>query len=181
LAGCARIWTSILPKTPYGRLLKNAVSVAIGGGLALLLKDYLGPLFLHNSTLIAPFALANATASMFWYSLGELTLGLETLMTLSLHEKMRSIFPFLGRYISLAPLAGSGIGFLTALTAPILWQPCMNLIWGQDLLNFILGDDKSWVYDIYFNLAIPVGLPVGILSGISLHAFLGRYITGTPG
>jgi hypothetical protein len=140
LAGVFRMYTSYLPKTIEGRLVKAFVGLVIGGGTAKLIFDYAIPFLYNNSNLIAPFALANTVTSMFWYTVGEFVFGLEFL---SSKVPLSFLQPYLAnlRGVSIiAPavaagpgIAGPVIGALTALTSPFLWSLAIDTCWSPEL------------------------------------------------
>jgi len=127
---------------------------------------------------------------MAWQGLGEAVLGLETLATLTFMQ-FQSQHPFLqqsGLFNKLLrglvnlPVGGAAIGVLAALTAPLLWPAATKYCWAPDMRAFLLGgDDITWLMDAYFRIVIPVGIPVGFLSGLSLHQLLRPVMLGVEG
>ena len=187
IAGVFRVWSNVLPKTPLGKSLKVAAGILLGGGAVTLVYEVIGPLFLHYPDLLLPFALANSAACMVWYGAAELLFGLEALsgsltpaMRASLPSIIRALLPSMG-----VPLGGPVIGALTALTAPLLWPIAFRACWDSELYNTILGTDDneqgtSWVMDAYYSILLPVGLPIGIVSGLSMHMILKPVVMGVP-
>jgi hypothetical protein len=105
--------------------------------------------------------------------------GLQALSAYSLSD---AIAPFwrLGPIFHSVKLVGPVVGLLTALTAPLLWSLCFETLWSRDFAGLILNDDPSWMHDWYASLLLPVGLPVGFVSGIALSALLQPVIVGKP-
>ena len=80
------------------------------------------------------------------------------------------------------PLGGGLLGVATAVTAPLLWPLMTDLCWSAELKQFLLGGDSFlWVYDLYYSIGMTVALPVGLLSGLSLHHILKPFVVGFPG
>eukprot|EP01034_Spumella_vulgaris_P032685 gene32685-40339_t len=82
------------------------------------------------------------------------------------------------------PVAGPVIGALTALTAPFLWPLCLKYLWNKDTRDLLLGDAEggdTWLSHAYEWILLPVGLPVGILSGFAMHFMLHNSIAGVAG
>ena len=148
--GFVRIWRTQAPKTLTGQAVKYVVGVVIGGGSVKLMVDYVIPFFAQNSNLVAPFALANAAASMFWYAVAEATFGLDALVAgrlglpflKPLLENWKSFSLILPRLIAGPGMAGPAIGALTAITCPFLWPIAFDLCWNKEL--------KKLVWSFYF-------------------------------
>ncbi len=197
IAGVADIWYRYMPSTLEGKLIKYLIGVILGGGGGVLIWDHVLPFMGQHSEFILPFALANGITATFWYTLGELTVGLERmiggvgstalatgLLTPTLTKRFFSLaeYPFL-RFL---PLAGGVLGALTAITTQFLWEPIMSLCWSEELCQLILDKSSSdlkdsWIKEFYGMLLWPVVMPVGIFAGSTLHFLLKPVVVGTPG
>ena len=69
------------------------------------------------------------------------------------------------------PFAGTVVGLLTAVTAPLLWPSMIDLCWEDSLKQLVLGKQElvkktplnsNWLMDTYWNYGMPVGVPVGV-------------------
>ena len=144
-AGIVRIWRTQAPKTLTGQAVKYVVGVVIGGGSVKLMIDYVIPFLAQNSNLVAPFALANAAASMFWYAVAEATFGLDALVAgrlglpflKPLLENWKSLSLIAPRLIAGPGMAGPAIGALTAITCPFLWPIAFDLCWNNELKKLV--------------------------------------------
>eukprot|EP01041_Mallomonas_annulata_P003488 gene3489-6939_t len=74
------------------------------------------------------------------------------------------------------PIAGAAVGVLTTLTAPLLWISCFKLCWSKELQQALLENNPAWPLDLYSYFIIPVGLPIGLVAGTSLHLLLSPII-----
>jgi hypothetical protein len=77
------------------------------------------------------------------------------------------------------PLAGAAIGIAASLTAPLLWTPALYLCWNGDLRSFLMPD-VSFLRDLYYSVAAPVAIPVGLFSGVALQTVLSPLLMGVP-
>jgi len=136
MGGVGFVWFNYLPKTAAGQVVKYIVGLVIGGGAIELTWNYIGPFLRDHSELVLPFALSNGISSAFWYTVAELTLGLDTLMLTAsaatlegaaatasaaglAHTVVTSFKS--GKLLSRLPVAGAVVGTLTALTSPLIW------------------------------------------------------------
>jgi hypothetical protein len=182
LAGVFRVWSSVLPKTANGKLVKQVVSTLIGGGSVTLVYFYFLPFLRDYPDLILPFALSNGLMCMFWHGVAEAAVGLDTLagaaseLSASLPEQVARAVP---RVWQRLPVGGALLGALTALTAPLLWAPATDLCWSPELKELLLGrTGVTWLLDLYYGAGMALALPVGVLSGISLHFLLKPFVLG---
>ena len=184
IGGAVQIWLRVLPKSILGRVIKYSTGLVIGGGSVTLLMNHLIPMARDNAEIILPFAISNSIASMFWYGVGETYFGLEvmtgTLATSSLTYLPKYAVDALEILGPRLPIAGAVIGALTAITAPILWSTSFRLFWDENLRVLLLADDLNWPLDLYANIVLPVGIPIGILAGSTLHIILKPLIVGVP-
>eukprot|EP00616_Rhizochromulina_sp_CCMP1243_P002506 CAMPEP_0118971306 /NCGR_PEP_ID=MMETSP1173-20130426/7973_1 /TAXON_ID=1034831 /ORGANISM="Rhizochromulina marina cf, Strain CCMP1243" /LENGTH=96 /DNA_ID=CAMNT_0006920747 /DNA_START=1 /DNA_END=287 /DNA_ORIENTATION=- len=92
-------------------MLRSALSIALGGGLASVVLNYTGPFLLHHSEVVLPFAAANMVAATFWYSVLESTAGLETMSgSLSqLFKESAFVQQTLPKMLAKAPLPYGGV------------------------------------------------------------------------
>jgi hypothetical protein len=79
------------------------------------------------------------------------------------------------------PIGGVVIGGLTAMTAPFLWPTTTELCWDSNFKKMIMGDESLWLTDFYQIYCLPIGVPVGVISGLSMHIMLKNAILGSPG
>lgn len=164
-----------MPKTKLGEFLKTTVAVTVGGGILTVVYNYVWPIVRSNSNVILPFALSNGVACMFWQVVLESMFGLSalagtaTLASLQSSAPMLYEIPILRGILTVAanlPLGGAALGVLTVVSAPLLWATAIDLVWSPELKQLLLGSDGNlWLLDLYFSLALPVGIPVGLLSG----------------
>jgi hypothetical protein len=178
VAGIYRIWSAVLPKTPYGQLIKTTTAVVIGGSALTLFYQYIIPSVMKYADLIFPFALSNGLSCMLWMGVGEMLVGWEFLAGIATNSTIGSVVSWLPQAITSRTLAasllslpagGAVIGGLTALTAPLLWPFATKLCWDPLLRSVVLGGDSIvWLMDLYYQFLIPVGLPIGIFSGHSV-------------
>jgi hypothetical protein len=100
-----------------------------------------------------------------------MTVGLEVMTGTMNASALSALFPRLaqGAIFNQLPIGGVVIGALTALTAPFLWPIMIDLCWDENTKKLLLNGDTLWLVDLYQYIAIPVGLPVGILAGLSMH------------
>jgi len=178
--GTARIFSQVLPrKTLIGKILKYTIGFIIGGSSITLLYKYVIPFFRDHPDFVLPFALANSITSMLWYSVGEVTFGMRTVLgVVSLDSIFRNAA--LVTTARVVPIGGAAIGGLTAITAPILWPVCFTLCWSKELRNALLADNPVWPMDLYSYFVLPVALPMGIVAGASIHLVLKPIILGVP-
>lgn len=179
VAGIGHMWFSYLPRSTLGTLAKYTIGVVAGGGLLKVIYEYVGPFFWSNSDVVLPFAVSNAVASSFWYLAIELGFGMALLRRTIPLPWVSSIIKGLGNYE--IPLVGPVIGGLTAITAPFLWPAAFRTVWGKDFQHLVLGEDATWITNMYEWIAFPVGVPVGIFSGFMMHVALQPAILGVPG
>ncbi len=168
--------------------IKYGLAIAVGGGFTTLIVNYLGSFLAHNSDFVLPFAAANMLASSFWYTMGELIYGSAAMTQRIGTEVIEKKLPFnwtkslLSRFSSLGvPIAGPVIGALTALTVPFLWPVLFRKLWNQDVQDLILNDNYTWISTFYEWIFFPIGLPVGLFSGLVMHMSLKKAIVGVPG
>ena len=190
-AGVARLWYSYLPRTATGQYLKYVVGFFGGGGGISILYNYVLPFLRDHSNFVLPFALANGAASGFWFLIGECVFGLQfmtgvislEILKKALPTMISSVFisPAGGLVTSGLPIGGVVIGALTAISAPLLWPMAFFICWDDNLRGLILDGDSLWLMDLYQYFGIPVGLPVGVISGLSMHYALKSAIVGIPG
>lgn len=98
------------------------------------------------------------------------------------------------------PLAGPMVGVLTALTAPFLWPTAFDYCWNEEMrcvhcmwflcilviLEFMCAcrafwlqkDEAYWLVDLYNWIAVPIGIPCGLLAGSALSLALRTTVTG---
>jgi hypothetical protein len=187
LGGLARLWISYLPSTEKGKIAKRIIGLALGVGSTGLFFNYIIPFLRYNSDFMLPFAMSNAVMATFWYAIGEMWLGIDVMVTGVSEASMlaRNVSPavasFIARIVGASAMAGGAVGALTALTAPYCWPFFFSLCWDRDLKTLLLTDDPYWIIDLYNWIAIPVGLPVGILAGITLQTVLKSFVLGKPG
>eukprot|EP01038_Epipyxis_sp_PR26KG_P004386 gene4386-6202_t len=180
LGGIAQLWFYYLPKSTTGQAIKYLIGFLVGGGMMKLVYHYIGPFLANNSDFILPFALSNAIASSFWFGLADLYFGTRLSGINPVFANYIKGVPFLQSFPTL-PLGGPAIGALVALTAPLLWPMAFRYCWDRDFQYLMLGSNPSWMSNAYEIIAVPVGLPVGIFSGIVLHYALQPAIYGTVG
>jgi hypothetical protein len=183
LAGILRIWSNVLPQSVEGVAIKRLIGLLIGGGSVTLTYYFIYPFMRDYPDLILPFALSNGAAVMFWQLLAELTVGLDRLAgsAAELSSQLPSVAQRMAqtRLWSHLPLGGAALGLLTSLTAPLLWGKATDLCWSAELKRLLLdGDSVTWLQDIYYGVAIPVAIPVGVLAGSSLHMLLKPFVMG---
>ena len=190
-AGIVRLWYAYLPRTFLGYNLKVLLTIFGGGGIINVLYNYVIPFFRDHSDLIMPFALANAVASGGWLVVGELTFGLPFMVGVASLEALSNTLPafIMAFFVSPAgkslmagglPIGGVAIGGLTALTAPFLWPMAFSLCWDDDFKALILDGNYIWPLDFYLTFLLPLGIPVGVISGLSMHLLLKDAIIGRP-
>ena len=190
-AGILRLWYAYLPRTFMGSNLKILFTIFGGGGIINVLYNYLIPFFRDHSDLIMPFALANAVASGAWLVIGELTFGLPFMVGVASLDVLSKTFPafIMAFFVSPAgkslmagglPIGGVAIGGLTALTAPFLWPIAFSICWDDDYKALILDGNSLWPLDFYQTYLLPIGIPVGVISGLSMHLLLKDAIIGRP-
>ena len=191
-AGVVRIWYSYLPRTAVGQGLKYLIGFFGGGGAISILYNHVIPFLRDHSNFVLPFALANGVASGFWFLVGELTFGLPFMSGVISVDVLKRALPAViaaifitpsgaSLFASGLPVGGVVIGALTAITAPFIWPIAFEICWDENLKNLILDGDPLWLLDLYQYFGIPVALPVGIISGLSMHFALKSSIVGTPG
>jgi hypothetical protein len=66
VTGLAMSWYRFLPTQWWGRLLKLASGMLLGGGVFTFIYKFAGPFLLNHADMVLPFALANALTSAFW-------------------------------------------------------------------------------------------------------------------
>ena len=182
IAGLFRVWSSVLPKSAEGLLLKRILSVLIGGGSITLTWFYFIPFLRGYPDLILPFAVSNGVMAMFWHGIAEAAVGLETLagtaseVATSLPSHVSKAVPKIWQRL---PAGGALIGSLTALSAPLLWDVTTDIFWQPELKELLLGrTGVTWLLDLYYGAGLAVALPVGVLSGISLHYIIKPFVLG---
>lgn len=184
--GVAQLWYSYLPKSDIGAILKYGVGIVIGGGFFKLSHSYIYPFLINHSEFILPFALTNAIVSTTIYGVLEKSIGLPLLIgDLSSDVVKNKINPTLYRYFvnnsfnfKSLPIGGALIGGLTAFSSPLLWPMAFKLCWGKEMTQLVIGNDSSWISDIYNLILFPVAIPVGILSGALMHNLLVNIVIG---
>ena len=144
-----------------------------------------------------PFALSNALAATAWYALLEQQLGLARMAGHVESASLARWLPLLSQLgvfrgavssplrpshptastgtttrISQVPLGGLALGVATCLSAPLCWPAAIRLCWPDELRDAIFGEgDDVWpLVDLYWQIAIPVGLPVALCSGVAMQA-----------
>ena len=190
-AGVVQLWYFYLPRTAAGLCLKYVVGFFGGGGVISILYNYVCPFLRDHSNFVLPFAIANGITSAFWFLVGESAFGLPfmsgvisvEILKKALPTVVSSIFlsPAGGLVTSGLPIGGAVVGALTALTAPFLWPFAFEICWDDNLRGLILDGDSLWLVDLYQYFGVAIGLPVGIISGLSMHYTLISAIIGTPG
>lgn len=96
-------------------------------------------------------------------------------------EQLRPILDIL-KVGSKVPLIGAGIGALTALTSPLLWPFVFQICFPDSAVRYLLRlDDPVWLLELYSWIAVPVGVPIGLLSGLALHTVLYPAVVGVEG
>lgn len=110
----------------------------IGGGIASLVYDHVVPLLANHSELVLPFAAANGTISMVWYTLLEYKFGLEvmsgSIAALSIAKTWplnTNMFERLFRHG--VPFGGPAIGILTAISGGYLYPMFAKICWSEEL------------------------------------------------
>jgi hypothetical protein len=183
LAGILRIWSNVLPQSVEGVVIKRFIGLLIGGGSVTLTYYFIYPFMRDYPDLILPFALSNGAAVVFWQLLAELTVGLDRLAGTA--AELSSQLPRAAQRIaqtrlwSHLPLGGAALGLLTSLSAPLLWGRATDLCWSAELKRLLLdGDSVTWLQDIYYGVAMPVAVPIGVLAGSSLHFMLKPFVMG---
>lgn len=190
--GFLKFWLSYLPRTVTGYYLKNVVTVFGGGGTTFLMYSHVIPFFRDHSDFVLPFAISNGITAGFWFMMGELAVGLPFMAGVASIEALSSTFPafIMAFFVTPAgtsllagglPIGGVVIGALTALTAPYLWPFAFSICWDDNTKAFILGGDSLWLVDLCQSFLMPITIPVGIVSGLSMHLALKKSILGTPG
>jgi hypothetical protein len=192
--GTFQMWWRVAPKTEAGRAAKFIVGSLIGGGSLTLVYEYIGPFLRDHSEIVLPFALANALSSGFWYTLSEAVFGVEVLMgsvsAVAAGTRVASVTEMVAgeqviKFIKRLPLAGTAVGILTAVTAPLLWPMMFDICWGSSLRELILGSRdidgptllrSNWLVDAYSNFTLPLAVPVGAVAGATLHTVLQPYV-----
>ena len=187
LGGVGYMWFQYLPKTAAGTAVKYLVSVIVGGGVVKFIYEYVGPFLWNNSDFVLPFAAANGLSAAFWYTAGEAVFGAELLSgSITAGSGWHGILSRFGgaqlaSMFTTIPTAGPVIGMLTAVTAPFLWPVLFQYCWSADYQHMILGSDPSWISNMYEWIALPVGVPVGALSGVVMHLLLKPAVYGSGG
>ncbi len=196
IAGVFQAWMRVMPRSELGSAVKAVTGVLIGGGSLTLVYKYIGPFLKDHSELILPFAVSNAIASGFWYTAGELSLGFDAMMATGVMSTASANLAgalFSERLLAVAarlPFAGTMVGVLTAVTAPLLWPGMIDLCWADSLRQLILGEreltkktpmNSNWLVDTYWHYGLPVALPVGAFAGATMHLVLKPAVVGTPG
>lgn len=185
LAGVWRIWSNVLPQSVEGAAFKRFVGLLIGGGSVTLMYYYVYPFMRDYPDLLLPFALSNGAAVVFWQLVAELTVGLDRLAGTA--SEVTSQLPHMARHMMTPsrlwahlPLGGAALGLLTSITAPLLWNRAIDLCWSAELKRLLLGGDGevTWLQDIYYSVAVPVAIPIGVLAGSSLHMMLKPFVMG---
>jgi hypothetical protein len=183
-AGVFRLWYNYLPKTQTGQGLKLILGLLGGGGALSLTSNYVLPFLRDHSVFVLPFALSNAIAAGFYYTIGDIVFGLPFMAGGAIGMETLG-FALPKAIVTLAtlglPIGGVMIGALTALTAPFLWPAAFSLCWDDKLKTLFLDNEYLWLVDAYLLIALPVGLPIGVLSGATMHLLLKSSIIGTPG
>jgi hypothetical protein len=192
----ARLWYSYLPRGSFGRIFMSMSYIVGGGGFIHLMINFVVPFMRNHSDFVLPFALSNAVASGFWYSIGEVALGLpfmsgavalESLQGSFFGAGMLGILRIMGQnvaggtgtvFATSLPIGGIFVGALTALTAPFLWPLMFKVCWDANTNKLLVGDDPTWLVDLYQYIALPLGLPVGVLAGIGLHLAVKPFVVG---
>jgi len=183
-AGVALVWQRVLPRQLPG--LRPILTWAMGGGLATLMYQYVGPFLLQHSEVVLPFAAANAVTATFWYVALENLVGLEYMagradQTSKSFLTGSSVLPKALRSLPL-PVGGMLVGGLTALTAGYLYPVMANFLWPTELQVIMSGDDSkdfAWMVDLHHRLLLPVSLPVGVLAGVGVHGMLAPFLLGS--
>ena len=191
-AGFVKFYASYVPRTSAGFYAKNFLTLFGGAGSISLTYNYVIPFFRDHSDFVLPFALANGITAGFWFITGELLFGLPLMSGVASLEILASVFPafVMTMFVSSAgkslltgglPIGGVVIGGLTAMTAPFLWPAATELCWDRNLKLMILGDESIWLTEFYQIYCLPIGVPVGVISGLSMHLMLKNAILGSPG
>lgn len=183
-AGVFRLWYNYLPKTLLGQSLKLTLGIVGGGGVVSLTYNHVSPFLRDHSVFVLPFALSNAVAAGFYYTIGEFAFGLPFMAGGAIGMETFG-FALPKAIVSLStvglPIGGVMIGALTALTAPLIWPTAFLICWDDELKSLFLDNDYLWLVDAYYSIALPVALPIGVLSGATMHLLLKSSILGTPG
>jgi len=188
-SSCRYRW---LPGTVEGRAAKYIIGVLIGGGGGVLLAKFVIPFMFNHSEFLLPFALANGLTASFWYTVGEVTMGLDAMVGVAgavgtaagAAEALLAAQNPMFKVLRSLPVAGCVIGTLTALTTHYLWEPMINLCWGDDFKALILGNsggDITWIRDLYVSSMYIVTIPISMIAGSSVNYLLKPLILGTPG
>lgn len=179
-ASIIQMWYYFLPRSLLGKFVKYTFSTGFWG-ISFITLTYVVPFLRNHSEIILPFAISNALTSGVWYTLAELIFGAEAILSgFIISETFRSMIPFALPFARI-PLIGPFIGALTALTSPILWPYCFRLCWSRDMQNIVLNSDFTWISDFYNYIAVPVALPIGLVSGLSFHLLLKPLIFSESG
>ena len=191
-AGFLQFYASYVPRTSIGYYVKNFMTLFGGAGSISLTYNYVIPFLRDHSDFVLPFALANGLTAGFWFITGELLFGLPLMSGVASLEALASVFPAFvmmmltsstGKSVLAGglPIGGVVIGGLTAMTAPFLWPATTELCWDSNFKSMILGDESLWLTDFYQIYCLPIGVPVGVISGLSMHVMLKNAILGSPG
>ena len=168
VGGVVRLWYHI----PLPNGLKYIIAIVCGGGIATLTYAYIIPFHLNHAEVIMPFAVANAVTAGALYAAVEAAVGYPAVVHL--------------------PWLGAGLGAATATIAPLLWPALLPLCLSRDFFDMIFpahfpviadmaaagsaADSASlridWLRRTYYELLLPVGLPVSVLAGTALSAGL---------
>ena len=154
---------------PLPQSAKYLIGIACGGGIITILVSYVIPFHLHHAEILMPFAIANALSSGTLYAAAELALGYPAVVRL--------------------PWLGAGLGVATATVAPLLWPTLLPLCLTRDFFEMIFpaapsrsqstdGQRIDWLRQAYYELLLPVGIPVSLLAGAALQAVLVPLSTG---
>jgi len=85
------------------------------------------------------------------------------------------------------PWLGAGLGAITATTAPLIWPYIFPLCFAEDFFDAAFPPNEGqysfkqrfgWLQRAYYELLIPVGMPISILAGTALQAVLVPLSTG---
>jgi len=143
------------------------LTILAGGGITTVMALWVLPFHLNNSEWILPFALSNAITAGGFYTCLELAFSFPAVLKL--------------------PWLGAGLGCVTATTAPLIWPYIFPLCFAEDFLDAAFPPNEGqnnvnhrlrWLRTVYYELLIPVAMPISILAGTALQAVLVPLSTG---
>lgn len=154
--GVVVAWHRLLPKYP---MIQAASTMLIGGGVASLVYTYVAPFLANHSEMVLPFAAANGTISMIWYTMLEYKFGLEVMSgsvaalglvtkTWPLNTKM---FEWMFRYG--VPFGGPAVGVMTAISGGYLYPIFAKICWSDELQRVYNIDTHVFLHSVNFQMS----------------------------